>query len=239
MPQGGMVELSTELRDVDQGTADRLDIQPGRYVTVIVTDTGVGMDADTRQRIFEPFFTTKEVGKGAGLGLASVYGCVRNHAGGVEVHSEEGEGTTFRVYLPAVESETPEAPAQAPSGAGRILLVDDEEPVRAFGAKVLRQLGYEVTTCANGIEAVETFEKTPRRFDLVILDLVMPKMDGLDTFRRMKEINPEVRAMLSSGFSIGDMPGELLEEGVLDFLAKPYRIEQLSEKVKRAISRRR
>ncbi len=236
MPQGGLVELSTEITSVDHPTARRLDIDPGGYVCVTVCDTGVGMDDETRSRIFEPFFTTKEVGKGAGLGLASVYGCVRNHGGGVEVHTEEGEGTTFHVYLPVAREETSQpATASEPRGSGTILLVDDEESVRAFVAKVLRSFGYKVISCANGQEAVETFSQSPDRYDLVILDMVMPKLDGLDTFRRMKKIKPDLRAMLSSGFSIGDLPGEILEEGVLDFLAKPYRIDQLSQKVQRAI----
>jgi PAS domain S-box-containing protein len=240
MPQGGVVEISNDIVEIDEPGAKRIDIAPGRYVCVAVCDTGVGMDTETRRRIFEPFFTTKEVGKGAGLGLASVYGCVRNHGGGVEVHSEKGEGTTFRVYLPvAQEPQTQEAPKpeKGHTSPGTLLLVDDEESVRAFGAKVLRGLGYQVHTCANGAEAVEIFAKNPRRFDLVILDMVMPKLDGLDTFRRMKQIEPGIRAMLSSGFSIGDLPGEILEEGVLDFLAKPYRIDQLSQKVQRAIQK--
>ena len=235
MPQGGLIEISTRNASFGADDARPESLDAGHYIAIAIRDTGIGMSQETQAHIFEPFFTTKEVGKGAGLGLASVYGCVSNHGGAVTVRSAEGEGTTFEIYLPA-ERQEPAQPARLTARPrGRILLVDDEESVRAFGAEVLRREGYEIVTCANGAEAMRVFAENPERFDLVILDMVMPKLDGLDTFRQMKRIRPDIRAMLSSGFSINDLPREILDEGVLDFLAKPYRIEQLSQKVARVI----
>ncbi len=235
MPQGGQMVISTENVEITDAEQDPEDLPPGSYIRIRVRDSGVGMDAETRQRVFEPFFTTKEVGKGAGLGLASVYGAVQNHGGAVEVFSTPGDGTTFDVFLPAEAPKPVPTPQEEPPAAraGRVLLVDDEESVRAFGAEVLRREGYEVVTCPNGSEAVEIYRRD-QAFDLVILDMVMPKLDGLDTFRQLRQIDSSIRAMLSSGFSISDLPREILDEGVVDFLAKPYRIDQLTEKVRRA-----
>ncbi|MFP4355430.1 MAG: response regulator [Phycisphaerae bacterium] len=242
MPQGGTLMISTDLVEIDQPEQWFEDVEAGRYIRIQVRDSGIGMDEETLSRIFEPFFTTKEVGKGAGLGLASVYGCVQNHHGGVRAMSVPDNGTTIEVYLPLIRpqesSRTDPADDQARHTAsqGRILLVDDEESVRSFGAEVLRRQGYDVVTCANGSEAVEIYQ-ADQQFDLVILDMVMPKLDGLETFRALRQIDPQVKAMLSSGFSISDLPQEILDEGVMDFLAKPYRIDQLSDKVARAIAR--
>jgi len=241
MPDGGELTFATKtvLLDEDYCRLHPYEIPPGRYLSVSVTDTGVGMDPETRKHIFEPFFTTKGVGKGTGLGLASVYGCVRNHRGSIEVSSEVGRESTFRVLLPAAEGDEEVVRIARNTkpirGTGNILLVDDEEVVRNYAASALRDLGYVVTTCADGAEAVRCYRQHHHEIDLVLLDLIMPRMDGREAFRRMKDINPDVRAMLSSGYGDSGTSGGWQAEGILGFLAKPYQIGQLSQMVARHI----
>jgi len=239
MPNGGELTFATETCTVDEEylRAHRPGVQPGRYVRISVSDTGTGMDKWTRQRVFEPFFTTKQVGQGTGLGLASVYGCVRSHRGGIEVDSRAGKGSTFRVLLPLAGRPGTGAEAAAEDqpvrGSGHVLVVDDEEMVRDYARRLLESLGYTVSTCNDGAEAVAYYRKHHGEIGLVILDLVMPRLDGRQTFRRMRQIDPEVRAILSSGYSEDYAAQGGAEEGVLDFLAKPFRIEEVSRMVAR------
>jgi len=241
MPEGGELTFATEVCEVDEEFVgvERPGIPPGRYIRVCVTDTGTGMDKRTQERVFEPFFTTKEVGQGTGLGLASVYGCMRSHRGGIEVDSRAGQGSTFRVFLPLAEAARghaeAEAEAQPVRGSGHVLVVDDEEIVRNYACRALQSLGYTVATCRDGAEAIAHYRKHRRRIDLVIIDLVMPKLDGRQTFRRLREIDPGVRAILSSGYSEDYAARGGAEDGVLDFLGKPFRIEELSRMVARHI----
>ncbi len=236
MPEGGQIAFRT--REVAVGRGDSGDgaehVAPGTYLELSVHDTGVGMSAEVQGRIFEPFFTTKDVGKGSGLGLAGVYGCVKSHNGSIRFDSAPGEGTTFRILLPLAASppardEAGDAAPEPPrTGNGTILLVDDEESIRTLGRRVLGALGYTAMTAADGVEAVETYRRHARRIDLVILDLIMPRVHGRDIIRRLRHINPQVRVLLSSGYSDPQTVRTALDEGALGFLPKPFDVADLS-----------
>ncbi|MGB5195627.1 MAG: ATP-binding protein, partial [Candidatus Deferrimicrobium sp.] len=236
MPRGGQLKITAEPVTLDEGFCrERAWMSPGKYLLLSVSDTGVGITPENLERIFDPFFTTKAQGKGTGLGLSMVFGIVKNHGGCVDVRSEAGAGTVFRVCLP----ESPEAAIQEkaevgqtlPRGRGRILLVDDQEPVREVAKDMLEALGYEVITAADGLEGVSRYRDLWREIDLVILDMVMPNMSGGDCFRRMKEINPKARVVLSSGYSMDGAIQDVMDEGILAFIQKPYRLEELSRVV--------
>jgi two-component system cell cycle sensor histidine kinase/response regulator CckA len=235
MPGGGELYLSTENFTLDEDQVKPFNVEPGRYVRITVTDTGAGMDEQTRQRIFEPFFTTKERGRGTGLGLASVYGIIKNHGGYIEVDSREGEGTTFSICLPASGRrlmEKKEVPRDIVPGTGTVLLVDDEEVMVKIGEKMLTALGYEAVTAKGGREALEVYEKQRDTIDLVILDMIMPEMSGGEVYDRLKEINPELRVLLSSGYSIEGQAREILERGCNGFIQKPFDMRMLSRKIR-------
>jgi PAS domain S-box-containing protein len=239
MPQGGTLMFATrvvpfsEIKPVE-------DLAPGPYVRICITDTGIGMDAAIQKRLFEPFFTTKAVGKGTGLGLASVYGTVKNHGGVIRVSSEPGHGSSFYVYLPvqgaAGEAVVPEAAAPAvQAGHGRILMVDDETIILELGCTMLRKKGYEVTTCHDPLEALQRYRQEWQSIDLVILDMVMPQMGGRELFLALREINPKIRALLSSGYSINGEAQGILNLGVLAFVPKPFRLSELAQQVGKAL----
>ena len=232
MPEGGGLSLSTSNVSHEDVRGVKKAVKPGRYVHLRVTDTGAGIPPNIMDRIFEPFFTTKEIGKGTGLGLASVYGVVKGHGGYVNATSELGTGTTFQVYLPASDAEAPAAspPVRDPiSGTGTILLVDDEESVRKVGEEMLTSLGYKVYSAGSGKQAVEILKTGLDEIDVLILDLVMPGLSGVATFDLVKEINPEVKILLSSGFDEKDASVDLLRRGCMGFIQKPFSINFLSE----------
>lgn len=210
----------------------------GPYVFFEVSDTGTGMNEETLRRIFEPFYTTKFTGRG--LGLAAVLGIVRSHKGAIDIHSKPGEGTTFRVLLPAStapqKTMAPEAP-RAPShqARGTILLVDDEETVRTVGSRMLEKAGFQVVTANDGLEAVEIFRARPESFDLVILDLMMPRMDGESALRELRRISPTVRVLLSSGYSEQEILGRFAGNTIAGFIQKPYRHGELLDKLATAL----
>ena len=210
----------------------------GPCLELTVRDTGCGIDAKLQKLVFEPFFTTKDPGEGTGLGLAGVLGCVQSHGGAIDLESRLGEGTVFRILLPlSAETEGDEivaAPA-AHRGTGHVLLVDDEEILRNFAKVALGRLGYRVTTCADGIEALDYFETHHDKIDLVILDLIMNRMGGEETFRRMRQIDPEVKVLISSGFSRDNVINELVADGARGFLSKPYKLSEMSREVARVI----
>jgi CheY-like chemotaxis protein len=216
-------------------------MSPGKYLLLSVSDSGVGISPEHMERIFDPFFTTKPHGKGTGLGLSMVFGIVKNHGGCVDVRSAEGVGSDFRVYLP----ETPQGGAATsakaamdltlPRGRGKILLVDDQEAVLEVAKDMLEALGYEVVTAADGLEGVSRYRDLWREVDLVVLDMVMPNMSGGDCFRRMKEINPKARVVLSSGYSMDGSIQDVMNDGILAFIQKPYRLEELSRVVGTAV----
>ena len=235
MPGGGELYLQTENVTIDEDYGKPYQAKPGRYVKVSITDTGVGMDEMTRQKIFEPFFTTKEMGRGTGLGLASVYGIVKNHAGFINVYSVKGEGTTFNIYLPASGKEVvgeKKVSDDVSRGTGTVLLVDDEDMIIDVGGQLLKKLGYKVRTAGSGKEAIRIYKKNRDKIDIVILDMVMPHMSGGETYDRLNEINPEVRVLLSSGYSINGMATEILNRGCNGFIQKPFNIKDLSRKLR-------
>jgi two-component system, cell cycle sensor histidine kinase and response regulator CckA len=233
MPVGGQLKITTEPVMLDEVFCrEREWMSPGKYLLLSVADTGVGISPENLERIFDPFFTTKAQGKGTGLGLSMVFGIVKNHDGCVDVRSEAGAGTVFRVYLPesleGAPTEKEEMDRILPRGRGRILLVDDQEPVREVAKDMLEALGYEVITAADGLEGISLYRDLWREIDLVILDMIMPNMSGGDCFRRMKEINPKARVVLSSGYSMDGAIQDVMNEGILAFIQKPYRLEELS-----------
>ncbi len=244
MPGGGDLSLTTCNMDLDQGAAEPLGLEAGRYVRISVTDTGVGMEPDVRKRVFEPFFTTRKMGGGSGLGLASAYGIIRNHGGAIEVKSQPGHGTTFHIYLPAstaepveqVEAETTTPEGIVP-GTGTILLVDDEEMILNIGETVLNLAGYRVLRAASGREAVAVYRARGESIDLVILDLIMPDLHGSTVFDRIREMNPAARILLSSGYSIDHHAASILERGADGFIQKPFGTTELSAMVSQVLNR--
>ena len=221
---------------MSEETARASNLASGKYIRLSIADTGVGMDKATRERIFEPFFTTKEMGRGTGLGLASVYGIIRNHGGAVGVESREGEGTVFRIYLPASKSKPlqkkEETLPEVLNGSGTILLVDDEEMITQVGGEILEKIGFKVLLANSGKQAVELFRRRPDSIDLVILDMIMPEMNGPEVFDRLREFNPRVKVLLSSGYAMEGAARELLRKGCRGFIQKPYNIDELSTKVR-------
>ncbi|MBT3294679.1 MAG: PAS domain S-box protein [Verrucomicrobia bacterium] len=242
MAEGGELVFTTGAVRLDEEHCNksRSDIAQGDYLKVTVADSGTGMDEATRTKIFEPFFTTKDVGKGTGMGLASVYGTVVNHHGAIEVDSEVGKGTTMTVYLPLSQQEAQEDRATVSAGAAkssgaRILLVDDEKSVRIGTGELLRGRGYKVVTAENGVEAVEYYGKSWQHIDLVIIDMNMPVMNGRDTLIAMREMNPEVKAILATGYSLDANAQEILDEGALSHIQKPYRVDDLVRQMEQAL----
>jgi CheY-like chemotaxis protein len=234
MPDGGSLFLQTENFIIDDNYIKSFQVKPGRYVRVSVTDTGIGMDTTTQQKIFDPFFTTKEMGRGTGLGLASAYGIVKNHDGIINVYSEPGQGTTFCIYLPASDREMDDEtskPLALSKGEGTLLLVDDEKFILDVGKQMLQSLGYRVYAAGNGKTAVEIYRKNQKDIQMVILDMVMPEMNGVKTFDQLKKLNPDLKVLLASGYSINRDVTELLDRGCRGFIQKPFDIWQLSKKV--------
>ncbi len=234
---GNTIRVCTENVWVKDSAVYPFEIRPGRYVHVSVTDTGVGMDESIRRRIFEPFFTTREMGRGTGLGLASVYGIVKNHGGCIDVQSQPGRGTVFHLYLPAVESlvlmpDRTEAPgAAALSCDGVVLLVDDEEMILDVGRQMLERMGWRVSTASNAYDAVSIYSERHAEIVLVILDMIMPESGGGVVFDQLKAIDPNVNVLLSSGYSIDGQAQAILERGCRGFLQKPFNLQELNRKI--------
>jgi PAS domain S-box-containing protein len=237
MPNGGQLIIKTSaVRVRAEEVFGSLNVTAGEYVVLDVIDTGVGMEPAIRERIFEPFFTTKEQGRG--LGLAIAYGIVRGHGGAIHVYSEPGEGTSFKVYLPAyrVAAEVAPAPREvAVGGSETILVVDDEEAVRSVLLRILERAGYTVIVAAGGHEALEIYGQRHAEIGLVILDVIMPQMGGRETYERMREIAPQVRVLLSSGYSESGKAADILAAGAKGFLQKPFGVDTVLEKVRRTL----
>jgi CheY-like chemotaxis protein len=218
-------------------------LRPGLYVEVVVRDNGIGMDELVRRRIYEPFFTTKENGVGTGLGLATVYNIVKQHGGHIDVDSKVGQGTSFRIYLPALERragsteelEIFDAGAGS-AGTGTVLLVDDEEVFLKSARRLLEGLGYTVLTACDGVEAVQLFERERRRIQLVLLDMIMPRLNGAGTLDELRKLDPDVRVVISSGQTQVSGVRELLTAGARGYLQKPYDARALGEALARALA---
>lgn len=240
MPGGGNLYLQTENITLDEDYVKPYHVEPGSYVKVSVMDTGTGMDEETTKRVFDPFFTTREMDKGTGLGLASAYGIIRNHNGIINVYSEEGVGTTFNIYLPVSQKEITEEkklPGEILKEKEAILLIDDEEMIINVGEEILKTLGYTVLTARSGKEAIEIYKKNQDKIDLVIMDMIMPKMDGGEVYDILKEINPDIKVLLSSGYSIDGQATEILDRGCSDFIQKPFNIDQFSQKIRKLLEK--
>ena len=236
-PNGGKLVLETSNLELDEAAAKKAGVKPGAYVMLAVSDTGSGMDAETRSRLFEPFFTTKEHGKGSGLGLSMVYGTVKQSEGYITVYSQVNCGTIFEIYLPRVEPATVVPAARRPSaskGSETILLVDDEEGVRKLLSAVLHNGGYTVIEAANGLAALSVYEKNSHKIDLVLTDVVMPQMNGFELGLRLAEKNPDLRILYVSGYRdspINSPPGEPPKA----FLNKPFTPDVLLTKVREVL----
>jgi len=233
-PGGGELGLRTENVTLDENDVKPYDVEPGNYVKISVTNGG-GVDEATRQRILEPFSVTKDRGGGTGLGLAFVCDVIKNHGGIINVHSKKGGGAASVIYLPASEKEIAEEgklPGKVLKGKETILLVDDEETSIHVGQEILMTLGYKVLVARSGKEAVELYKANKDKIDMVILDMIMPDMGGGDTYDRMKEINPDIKVLLSSGYIINGQVDEILEAGCNGSIQKPFNVTQLSQKIR-------
>jgi PAS domain S-box-containing protein len=238
MPNGGELSIGTERVELSLEKVAPYRIAPGRFAKISIADTGVGMSQTTLERIFEPFFTTKEMGRGTGLGLASAYGVIKNHGGFISVQSDLGRGTTFTIYLPITDKQivwSDQPPAEAQGAGEMILVVDDEEHIVKTCNRLLKATGYQVCTARSGQEAVELVQQNPTKFALVLLDLVMPGMDGGQTFDALRKLNPAIKVILSSGYSVEGEATEILERGCNGFLQKPYSIASLSAKIREVL----
>ena len=240
MPGGGDLFLKT-MNVTHEDIGDKAYIpKSGDYVLLKVKDTGTGMDQKTMDRIFEPFFTTKELGRGSGLGLASVYGIIKGHGGYIDVESEKGRGAIFSIYLPASEKsiqKTLEIPERIMEGNENILLVDDEALVIDVGVQLLKKLGYTVLEAQSGREAIKIFMEGNHAIDMVILDMVMPDMSGGEVYNRIKRIDSNVKVLLSSGYSIDGQAAEILKRGCEGFIQKPYSMEDFSKKIREVLNK--
>lgn len=240
MPDGGKLIFATDVVDITKKyiSTHHYHIKPGLYLLTTVTDTGIGMSKEIKKHIFEPFYTTKPLGKGTGLGLASVYGTVKNHNGSIEVYSEENRGTVFKMYIPLANNSIVKQRSKTvvlKRGTGRILVVDDEPLVRDVAKEILSELGYEIAFCSDGLEGVNYYKEHKGEIDLTILDLIMPNMGGHDCFVEIRKINPEAKVIIASGYALNDDAKKIIDKGALVFLQKPFDLTRLSDAVSDAI----
>jgi two-component system cell cycle sensor histidine kinase/response regulator CckA len=243
MPKGGSVNISTRNETVERATPLASGIMPpGDYVRIDVRDTGIGIPKEIVEKIFDPFFTTKPVGHGTGLGLATVYGIIRQTGGFIGVDSEVGRGTVFRIYLPRYLGETIPAATESPpprdiTGQDTILLVEDEEAVRSFAARALKLRGYQVLEASGGEEALELVRRHAATIHLLITDVVMPNMDGPTLVRAVRRLRPDMAVIFMSGYAEEAFRRHDENAAELHFLAKPFGLKQLAAKVKDVLSR--
>ena len=241
MPHGGNFYLET--KNVTKKDLKNKPYKPtvDKYVLLIVKDTGIGMDKSTIEHIFNPFFTTKEMGRGTGLGLASVYGIIKAHGGYIDVESKEKQGTTFSVYLPATKRKVKKTVKTSDelikgTGTGTVLLVDDEEIIHDVCKELLEAIGCRVLSAKDGKEAIGIYRKNHNDIDMVLLDMILPNMGGGEVYDRLKEINPEVKVLLSSGYSIDGEATEILNRGCNGFIQKPFDMKKLSAKISKVLN---
>jgi len=237
MPDGGKIIIKSENIIVDKSIKDEFGLEnTGTYAKVTVADTGTGIDDEVITRIFDPFFTTKKRGHGTGLGLATAYGIIKSHKGIFKVKSTLGKGSSFMFFLPAERTninsnKVPEEKKRIFNGKGTILLIDDEKGVIEVCSEMLQTLGYQVKAVSNGIDALEVLKNNNRKIDLVILDMVMPRMNGEETFEKIRILDPDMRVLVSSGYSREAEIEKMMEKGCNEFILKPFDVEALSEKL--------
>ena len=241
MPEGGRLTVETSRVEIDDDyTSTHLNSQPGPYVMLAVSDTGAGMDAETRKHIFEPFFTTKEQGRGTGLGLSTVYGIVKQSGGSIWLYSELSQGTVFKIYLPIatpkdIELSTAPSPTTIPRGTETILIVEDEPQIRQLAFECLTHCGYKVLPSANGVEALQLVDSTQQPIHLVVSDVVMPKMSGRELVQRIAEVQPLVKVLFMSGYTNDAIVNHGILEGGTWFIQKPFAFEALARKVREVL----
>ena len=240
MPNGGRLRIETKAVVLDEDyCSTHIEASKGPHALLTVSDTGTGIDRATSDRIFEPFYTTKKPGQGTGLGLAMVYGIVKSHGGHITVHSELGAGTAFRIYIPAhqvvAELDVATSGEFAALGIGTILLADDEELVRSLGERILSKTGYRILTACNGREALEIYQQKRDEISLVILDLIMPVMDGKQCLDEILKVNPQAKVLIASGYSPDGATKEILEGRAKGLVNKPYNIKQMVQSVREAL----
>lgn len=243
MPDAGDIYLETSNIVFNRSHTKPREVKPGKYVRISFTDTGIGMDDETASRVFDPFFTTKGVERGTGLGLASAYGIVKNHGGMIHVYSEKGHGSTFNIYLPAVDAKVEQitihdVEEMKHGKEEAILLVDDETIILDVGKDMLKTLGYKVFLGSGGNEAIEIYRENSNKIDLVILDMIMPGMSGGETYKVLKSINPDIKVILSSGYNIGGEAAEIMKHGFNDFIQKPFTMIKLSHKIRNILEKK-
>jgi nitrogen-specific signal transduction histidine kinase/CheY-like chemotaxis protein len=246
MPDGGLITIEVRNFEVDESyVCSHIEISPGPFVMLSVSDTGVGMEGDMQDHIFDPFFTTKEVGRGTGLGLATVYGIVKQHGGTVSVYSEKGKGSTFRILLPRLVREADRQGAPAPGeeeimrGSETVLVMEDDETVRGFTCKILTDLGYNVLAAGNTEDCIETARSHDGAIDLLLTDVIMPEKNGPELYNAVRQYRPDIGVLFMSGYAGNVIRHHGIADAGLDFLQKPFSIRDLSRKVRRAIDLRR
>lgn len=234
MNDRGEIFVRTENIVIDADHKWPFEVIPGRYIKFSVTDTGIGMDKKTMEKIFDPFFTTKEKERGTGMGLSSTYGIIKNHGGFITVDSKPGHGSTFNIYLPAstqkAEKDMKDM-SQIIKGSGVILLIDDEKMILQVGEKLLKKLGYDVLLASSGYDGITTYKQHQENITIIILDMIMPDMTGSETFEHLKNIDPDAKILLSSGYSLDGKAKQILKQGCNGFIQKPFNINQLSQKL--------
>ncbi|MBI9098107.1 MAG: DUF3365 domain-containing protein [Spirochaetaceae bacterium] len=241
MPDGGDLRIETRniILNENYCHSSSFEISAGKYIEIEVRDTGCGISPENLKKIFEPFFTTREPGKGTGLGLTSVYGTIINHHGAINVYSDMGRGTVFHLYIPCSDEAVKNVRSEESvlSGVGQILLVDDEELIRVTGKYSLEEMGYTVLLAENGLEAVEIFKSKNSEIDLVIIDMIMPHMNGSEAFYKMRKIDKNCKVIISSGFTKDENLDELKKSGLAGFIEKPFRDYELSKLITEVLNK--
>nr|NJM03580.1 response regulator [Desulfobacula sp.] len=246
MPGPGDVFITTQNIFIDEDHPYPFEVQPGRYIKVTVKDTGMGMDMEIQKKVFDPFFSTKDVDdkKGRGLGLSTVFGIIKNHRGFILVESEKGKGASFHICLPASNNidvkaikEEPRPFDQIQKGSETILLVDDEEDIVNVGRNFLDKLGYTPLVARNGLEAVEIFRTYQDQISLVVLDLIMPKMDGKQAFLEIKEIKADAKILISTGYAVDDKIEGFLNQGCHGFIQKPFSLNEFARALRKILDK--
>jgi CheY-like chemotaxis protein len=243
MQEGGRLTISTELEEMDDAyVADNGYGKPGRYALITVTDTGEGMDAETRKKIFEPFFTTKGIGEGTGLGLAISYSIVKQHGGYIMVYSEPGQGTAFKIHLPlseeaASQDKSTEAVIPVKGGNETLLLAEDDVSLRQLAVEVLESYGYTVISAENGEDAITKFMENRERIDLVLVDMIMPKKNGKEVVEAIRKVSPLTKTLFMSGYTKDIIKTEELTDSDSDFIHKPLQPRNLLIKVREVLDK--